>query len=213
MRAFVRLLVLVALLPSVAFAQRRDQRREQPRDPRQFQGGSPIDKGSILVGGGASITHSESESNGNETSVTSMSFSPNLLFFIAQRVAVGGQLSVNAFSQDDRSGSGWLLGPAARLYFGQRHSRILPYLGVGIAIGQNTLDTDEPTQVEFESDTWAMEGVAGLTFMISRQVGITAEGFLQRLEETNEASNSPAENELTNTTLGLRFGFAAFLFR
>lgn len=178
--------------------------------PTQAQSRGPTDRGSMLVGGTANVSRSTSEVGDSESTSTGVSLNPMLLYFVAPRVAIGGQLGLSRLSYDDGSSSSWLLGPAARLYFGGSESRTLPFIGANFSLGGASSDSDVGN-ASFESDAWSIEGVAGLTWMVSRQVGITGEAFLQRIEIENEGPTSNVEQ--TRTEMGIRFGFAAFLFR
>ena len=195
MRSVVMPLTLVVLaLPTIALAQSR----------------GPTDKGSMLVAGTANIARSTTEVGDNESTSTGVSFNPSLLFFVAPRIAIGGQLGLSRINFDGGDGSSWLLGPAARFYFARGAARTLPFVGAGISFGGSS-STNDITDTTVESDVWSLEGVAGLTWMVSRQVGITGEAFLQRSESENTGAIGTLEQ--TRTDMGVRFGFAAFLFR
>jgi opacity protein-like surface antigen len=178
--------------------------------PVAAQSRGPTDKGSILVAGSASIVRSTSEVGDVEVKTTGVSLNPSLLFFIAPKFAIGGQLGLSRVSNDDGDATSWLLGPAARLYFGEPSARTLPYVGAGVSFGGFSTDDDDSDQ-NFSSDLWGFEGVAGLTWMVSRQVGITGEAFFERA--TIESDDAVFSAEQTRTDFGIRFGFAAFLFR
>jgi hypothetical protein len=177
--------------------------------PVAAQSRGPTDKGSILVAGSASIARSTFDVGDTETTTTGITFNPSLLFFIAPKFAIGGQLGLSRVSADEGDATSWLLGPAARLYFGEPSARTLPYIGASVSFGGASTDTDSGQ--ETSSDVWGLEGVAGLTWMVSRQVGITGEAFFERA--TTESDNAVFSAEQKRTDFGIRFGFAAFLFR
>ncbi len=168
----------------------------------------PIDKGSMLVAGTAAIQRSTFEFGDNESSSTGITINPTVLFFVAPRFAIGGQLGLSRVNFDDGNSSSWLLGPAARFYFGESSSKTLPFVGASFSFGGTSTESDDVDD-ESESDTWGLEGVAGITWMVSRQVGITGEAFLGRTEFENDGFDV----EQSRTDLGIRFGIAAFLFR
>jgi hypothetical protein len=167
----------------------------------------PNERGSMILAGSANV--SRSESDGNES--TSISVQPNILYFVANRLAIGGQLGFGSANHENGETSSWTVGPAARLYFGASTSKTLPYLGIAFLIGSASSSTDDPIPVESEASVWGVEGIAGLTFMISRQVGIAGELFFNRNENEFE---TPANTERTikMTSYGLRFGITAFVF-
>jgi hypothetical protein len=178
--------------------------------PAAAQSRGPTDKGSILAAGTASFVRSSFEIDDNDETITGITVNPTLLFFVAPRVAVGGQLGISRVSSDNGSGTSWLLGPAARLYFGEASSRTLPYVGLGVSFGGSSSDSDD-SNLESSSDIWGLEGIAGLTWMVTRQVGITGEAFFQRTSYENDGPFAASEQKRTD--IGIRFGFAAFLFR
>jgi len=178
--------------------------------PAAAQSRGPTDKGSILVAGSASIARSTSEVGDIEVKTTGVSLNPSLLFFIAPKFAIGGRLGLSRVSNDDGDATSWLLGPAARLYFGEPSARTLPYLGASVSFGGFSSD-DNASNQSVSSDVWGIEGIAGLTWMVSRQVGITGEAFFERA--TIESDNAVFSAEQKRTDFGIRFGFAAFLFR
>lgn len=178
--------------------------------PAAAQTRGPTDKGSILVAGSASIARSTTEVGDVEVKTTGITLNPSLLFFIAPKFAIGGQLGLSRVSNDDGDATSWLLGPAARLYFGEPSARTLPYIGASVSFGGFSADDDDTNQ-SVSSDVWGFEGIAGLTWMVSRQVGITGEAFFERA--TLESDNAVFSAEQTRTDFGIRFGFAAFLFR
>jgi hypothetical protein len=195
MRALVSAFaVLLTAMPSIAAA----------------QSGGPVDRGSWLVGGSGRFSRQTIEVGSGEATSTTFEISPNLLYFIANRVAIGGQLSVGTTDTENGSGSSWLIGPAARVYLAPSSSRTLPYLGLSIATGRTSFEADD-SDAEGEGSSWGVEATAGITWMMSRQVGLVLEGFYDRRETTTEFGD--AETESTVTGFGLRFGFAAFLFR
>lgn len=164
----------------------------------------PTDKGSILVSGAASISRSEVDVSDVETEVTRFSLNPNLLFFVIPQLAVGGEFSYSRSSVDDNDSSAWSLGPAARLFFSDVRSTALPYVGAGFAFGSADNGSNN------DSGLFAVSGVAGVAWMVSRQVGITSEVFLQR--STIDIPQGSTEIKQKQLDYGLRFGFAAFVF-
>jgi hypothetical protein len=190
MRRFVPLLVLVLATPAAA----------------QTAGG-PTDRGSWVLGGTASLSRSENDGR----SATGISLAPSVLRFIANRIAVGGEFGLSYTDTDAGSSRSWRVGPAARFYFGESSAKVLKYVGAAVLFGGSNTSLDEPLSSEADASQWSVEGVAGLTFMLSRQVGISGEFFGQRSESTISSSiGSDAESKLTS--YGVRFGLAAFIF-
>lgn len=166
----------------------------------------PTDRGSMLIAGSGSVSHT----SGDGSSATNLSIQPSIHYFVANRIALGGELGYSYTDFENGSANSWRVGPAARLYFGSPTSEILPYLGTAVLFGSGTAKTETPVSNETNASLWGIQGIAGLTFMISPNVGISGEAFLQREESTFETSAAKVTNTLTQ--YGLRFGVAAFVF-
>ena len=97
----------------------------------------PTDRGSKLVGGSASVSHSD---EGNGQTATSYQVTPYVLFFVMPRLALGGQAGINyaTFESGTSIGGGhsfgWLLGPAMRWHFPTSSIKLLPFVGVNLAL-------------------------------------------------------------------------------
>lgn len=166
---------------------------------------SPIAKGSRLISGTASITSTSSD--GGSGSLTSVSFNPNVLWFVRDRVAVGGELGLGYQDGDGFSGTSWLIGPAARFFFAEPAAKLLPFVGVSVGFGRMH---SESGTFEFTGTQRALELVGGATQMLARNVGLTGELFVQRTNFEVETGTTMSDN--TTTMFGLRFGVSAFLF-
>ena len=203
MRQTLPLLALVAVVATPVLAQRSAV-------PPQ------IDRGSFLLAGGASFSHTRTEveriqgSGGPTTQrFTSLSVSPSLLFFVAPRFAIGGQLGLGYGDSESGSSTTLGIGPAARLYFAGTGARALPYIGLSVLAERVSFDDDD-SDASSDASQWGPEGVAGINWMLSRQVGITGEAFLGRRAASFEQSEGAGIDQ-TTTSFGLRFGLAAFL--
>ena len=200
MRARLFAILPLLLAPAAAAAA---QDVSQPR--------GPIDRGSWLVSGGASFIREERDDEaGDSRSSTSFSIFPNALYFVVPRLAVGGQVGYGRFSADETTSSSWSIGPAVRYYFGDPRGRVLPYLGASVMRDAVTYSDDE-AGIDADGTSWTYDGLAGLTFMLTRHVGISAEGFVTRAEPDGDGGGvfSPGKA----TAVGIRFGVAAFVIR
>jgi hypothetical protein len=195
MRALCLTFLACALVPASLAAQR-----------------GPTDRGSILVGGSASLGKSETEVEGQaETSTTFFRVQPEAHFFFADRVGIGGRLSFGHSSGDNVRSSSWGIGPSVR-YFLSRNSRgALPFIGGSVNFETGDTEFDGTTTPESEFESKGYEGVIGVTWMLSRQVGLTGEAFARQDEITTKIDGAP-DHKATDTNLGVRFGFAAFIF-
>ena len=166
----------------------------------------PTDRGSLIIDGSASVSRSETEGQ----SSTNISVQPGLLRFISSGLAIGGRLGLGYSDHETGSSSSWRVGPSARLYFGSS-PKTLKYIGASVLFGSASASSDGPASSESDASIWGVEGVAGLTYMVSRQVGISGEVFAARQENTFELVASPKVTT-TSTDYGIRFGLAVFVF-
>jgi hypothetical protein len=167
---------------------------------------NPTDRGSMLVGGTASFVRTEGDAG---VGFTNLSIVPNVQFFFAPRFAVGGELGVMHSSSSGFSSTGWLVGPAAHLFFGSGVSKTLPFLSA--AVLWNTSHADIGNGESISTSGLAFEGSIGITEMLSRQVGITGEAFGRHLSNTFRQPAAP-DNTSSANQFGVRFGITAFLF-
>lgn len=173
------------------------------------QANGPTSKGNALVGGAASVsrsTHSV-EGDDDDNSATLVALSPHVLYFVAPRVALGGTLGYARASGGGSSSSSTFVGPEARVFFADPAAKAQPFIGA--TIGREWSNFDTPIGDE-DTESTRYGGSVGVIFMATRQVGISSELYIQRSSSDGLTSTSP---DVTNTTFGLRFGFAAFLMR
>ncbi|MDF1505053.1 hypothetical protein [Roseisolibacter sp. H3M3-2] len=175
-----------------------------------------IDRGSLLVSGGASFQRQRTRIEvdgvqGSSTSTTtSLSLAPAVLFFVRPGLALGGDVQLGYSDFGGGSATSFAVGPAARYYFGRGAARTLPYLGASARVGRFTIEQDEgPATGEREGSLWGVEATAGLTWLVSRQVGVFGEAHLGRTVQSVDQGANDTDN--TATGFGLRFGVSAFL--
>jgi hypothetical protein len=166
----------------------------------------PISKGSMLVDGSAGFSHNSS--SGSQSSTT-ISVSPEVLYFVATRLAVGGQLGLSYSKASNSSIRSWSLGPAARYYFAQPEARTLPFVGVAAAYGSSSFSPASGT--DSDQISTMLEGVGGITRMLARHVGISGELFAAWRNNEVKSGAGPS-SDFTQTTFGLRFSISAFVF-
>jgi hypothetical protein len=173
----------------------------------------PTERGSILVGGSANVGKEEREVNDTETSTTAFSFAPEALFFFSNQLAIGGRVTFGHSSGDNSRSSSWGIGPAFKYFLSKNSTGALPFVGASVSFQTGDarftgVGTVPDQEFEFESE--AYEGVAGILWMLSRQVGLTGEAYARRAE-VKDTPAAGAVIESTTTNLGVRFGFSAFI--
>jgi hypothetical protein len=173
------------------------------------QSSGPTSKGNALVGGTASFSRTTQDvgDDDDDESATSVQFSPDILYFVAPRFAIGGVLAWGRTSGGGSSSSSTTLGPEVRVFFADPASRTQPYLGATVARVWSRYDTPFG---EGSPNATSVGATAGVIWMVSRQVGISSEAFYLRTSQDNIPANAP---DISVSGFGLRFGFAAFLMR
>ncbi|HJQ20499.1 MAG TPA: hypothetical protein VJ867_09145 [Gemmatimonadaceae bacterium] len=168
-----------------------------------------IDRGSMLVGGSASLSRTTIE----DFSETIISVAPELLYFVRPGAALGGAVGVS-YSQMQGGGSdwGWRVGPAVRWFFAQPDSvrKALPFVGANVGLAGNRTDLGGGDNIT--GTGWTAEGSAGITWMVSRQVGLTGTLYLDHVSSKASSTLFPTSETTSATNYGLRFGFDAFVF-
>lgn len=149
-------------------------------------------KGSILIGGDAGF---QAMSQG-EYNATNITLSPLAGFFVTDRVAVGGQVTMQFFG-GDAEGSIIGLGPAVRYYFnGDGSAR---FFGQG---NFNWLNFDPGGDFDSDSGIGFGAGV-GLDYFFNEHVALEAILGYNNFKFSDE-------DDATNT-FGLSIGVAAFI--
>jgi hypothetical protein len=162
------------------------------------------EKGSVLASGSASIDRTSRDSPAGDTSSTGFFVNPRALYFLAPRLGVGGEFALGRLRSDGLSSTTLGVGPAFRYYLAQPGRKQLPYVGGSVRLTRNSFTS--PTGTDQSLTTRDYEGVAGLDFMVSRQVGIAAEAFVSRTEGGGSLFGNA-------TAFGVRFGLDVFFLR
>ena len=186
---------------------------------------SPIQRGSIQVGGTASLTRSRDI--GNDYGWVTLDLMPRAGFFVVRGLAVNMNLRHRRIYYDDQAVVRdqrfveWGMGPGLTYYVGTRYRRVFPFVSARtlysrtrnesdiFARPQDTEPAEENRIARTTTGTWLTSG--GVLYMVARHVGITGEAFYQRTRTTvrseplPEASNSAEQ-------FGLQWGVTAFVF-
>lgn len=179
-RALLPALVLAAALPARAAAQ-----------------AYPTDRGSFIVGGVAGLVHSrvsqELVGGEQEYSSTQLSVAPEVEYFVAPGLAVGGRFQVLGVWSEDTSQGLFGIGPQLSYYFGRDARSIYPYVSGGVSYFND---------IDFDARATGADAAAGLVFMLSRGVGLNTALFYDvRVAEQTRVAN-----------MGVSVGVSAFVF-
>ncbi len=167
MRTLPLLLAVSLWLPVVAFGQ-----------------ASPIDKGSLIVGGNANLSAPSNGFNGDRS--FNLTVSPSVQYFVAPGLALGGGVTLGVLGKRFAGG----IGPKVSYFFKGKEERALyPFVSASASYFR-----------AFGSDSGVADVSGGAVLMIAKNVGLTGEAFYTQ-DLSDEANN-----------LGLRFGITAFVF-
>ena len=191
------------------------------RAPRE----SPVGRGSIQVGGTASLTHARDL--GTDFEWTTLDVMPRAGYFVARGLAVNLNLRHRRIWNEDRATvrdetfSEWAAGPGLTYFVTTRFPRVFPFVAGRTMFSRavNTADiysspqSPDPAIDDREAKTRSriLQVSAGLMYMIGSHVGITGESFYQRTRVTL-APDTPDESSNSAELFGVQWGFAIFIF-
>lgn len=167
----------------------------------------PTAMGSKIVSGSARLARVSFDDGTSKSSSTLVSVTPSALWFVRDRVALGGTTGLTYSSFEAASAWGWLLGPAARVFLTTTSERVLPFVGAAFSMGRTYVDFDGSSS---ESSSYGFEVMAGAIRMLTRNVGVTSEVYMSRMISGSQ-SRWPSR-DITATDMGLRFGVSAFVY-
>jgi len=161
-----------------------------------------LDRGSIQIGGTASLTSRGDDDNDDR--ITTLSLNPHLHYFVVERFAIGADF-IFGYSEFRTDISQWSLGigPSVTYYFGAPASRVHPYLSARAAYAVVNIETP---LTDTDGNQRSASAAAGLLTMLSNSVGVTTELFYQLVRTDIGTVDSDGN------TFGLAVGIAAFVF-
>jgi hypothetical protein len=166
------------------------------------------EKGNYLIGGSASFQASK---NG-DTNSKSLSLSPNISYFLANRFAVGIitplSISDNTAPSSSLSSKSYSIGPTVRYYFPiSEQWAIFPQLDYTYQWTELRIDQFNLGPGDLKSTATVFRINMGITYFITRNVGLESILYYQ-----NTNADPSAGGSLTSgTAYGLRFGLQIYL--
>ena len=156
----------------------------------------PVDQGSVIIGGSAAFTSSKYEDASSR--ITYVRFSPSLLYFVANSIAIGATASIESTSAGNQDYSEFSIGPKFAYFAKTKSESLFPFLG-----GSFTF-----TGGEDYSSTLIHVGGGLNTFLVSH-VAVTGEMFFesQHIDPDNEWYDS-----YSISTFGVLFGLSVFIY-
>ena len=142
---------------------------------------------------------------------SSVSLSPQCLYFLAPRLALGGTVNLGYARTASSYSAVYGIGPAIQYYLAGPTAKTLPFVG---ASWTPVFDREHVDATSFAPafDGRALnsryEATAGVTQLLVDHVGLSATGYLARVTDSYGASQPGAGW----TVFGIRFGITAFLY-
>jgi len=166
-----------------------------------------LDKGSVAIGGTASYSVAGGEVQGSNKKSTA-SLTPYAYWFTSQNVAFGGELYLENSSRDQGESSTTLgIGPSALFTFADSSFTWYPFFQTTALLAWISQTSPYTTTATTVSGTgFGLELAGGGTYMIGRQVGITALLYYQVQWFTVDSESQRGDQ------YGLRLGLTGFLF-
>jgi len=166
---------------------------------------TPIDKGSINVGGLLSIQSSGGDiyAGGDGDRQTMTLFIPSARYFITPNIAVGGDIMYLRSSQGDVSATQVGIGPAAAYFFKVQNEKFYPYVGLGLLYYNYSIDVGE---WDTSASGFDFRFGGGVAYMLGKNLAVVAELNYHIQSLKPEDGDSESGNIFAFTV-----GFAAFL--
>jgi hypothetical protein len=167
---------------------------------------SPIDKGSMTIGGTAYFNSQSGEryENFQGDGYTEIGIMPEFGYFIAPGIKIGASLAFVSASQGDESATLFGIGPNVTYYFNLNKERtevkgaVYPYIG-GFFSYATTSNGVDLTETSFG-------GRGGINLMLSQAVAVDF-----GLQFSSESLDPDGFDSISGTTLSLLAGIQAFI--
>jgi hypothetical protein len=186
---------------------------------------SPVQRGSIQLGGTAAFTRTRDI--GNDNGWVTLELQPRVGYFVVKGLAVSANLRYRVIWNDDQATvrdqrfTDWGVGPGLTYFFTTKSPRVFPFIS-GRTLFVRSFHTadlysapgDETPSVpdnETRTRTRNWQVSAGIMYMVVKHVGITGEVFYQRSKVT-VGVDRPEESSNEAELYGLQWGIAAFVF-
>ena len=166
---------------------------------------SPLDRGVWLIAGTGRIYHDRDIEDDSRRFV--LDLNPQLGYFILPHVAVNANLGFAYSSTEGGFSRSFAVGPGLSYYAGGPRSRVLPFVRARtLFVWGRAGPHDEPSSVSHFRQ-WVAGG--GISWLVSRNVGLTAEAFYQ-WSVLNQLAREGGDD--TSEIYGLMLGVTVFAY-
>lgn len=211
----MRLPTRFCLIASISFAAAANAQRAEPE--------SPIQKGSIQVGGTAQFVHEEAS---DLPGFNTLEVLPHVGYFITRGLAINANMYFRKEWRGDESThtdggfSDWGIGPGLTYYASTKSRRVFPFVSArtllvrGKSYGTQWIissagDTTYQESVTRITTTAWLASVGGL-FMLSSHVGVSGELFYQHNNDAYRFQSGASDR--AGRRYGMQWGVTALIF-
>ena len=181
---------------------------------------SPIQKGSIQIGGTADVSHTEPDGGG--AALTIVEAFPRFGYFVVKGLALSANGRFRRASSEaqatvkDQSSTELGIGPGVSYYVATPVARLFPFVSARVLYNRTSTHAElvpSGTKIESRINTVVWLGSAGALFMLGKHVGLTTEAFYQRNKNKIRSGGGGApEVSSDSNTYGIQWGIIAFLY-
>jgi len=147
----VNVLLIVFLICDTAISQKAEEKS------------TPLDKGTIQVGGGIMISSTATEDQ--DDAANRISIMPQGYYFVINHLAVGGHIQLSRYSRGDYSSFTFGIGPAAKYYF--KAGKFFPFVGGGLSYNRTSWESSDDAQSDIN-----MSVFGGMDFFLAENVAV-----------------------------------------
>ena len=147
----VHVLLVLFLLCATAFSQKAEEKT------------TPLDKGTIQVGGG--IVMSSTATEDQDDIASQIMIMPQGYYFIIDHLAVGGHIQLSRYSRGNSASTTFGIGPAAKYYF--KAGKFYPFVGGGLSYNRTSWKNDDDASSDID-----MSVFGGMDFFLAENVAV-----------------------------------------
>lgn len=163
-----------------------------------------VDQGVLTLNGSLGFSSQIFSQTGfTNSTLTTISLSPQISYFVISNLAIGGTVNFVSQSQSGSSLTQVGVGPTIAYYFGDQSVTVYPF--VQGSFFYNSLSSGSGNSSSTASGV-GFEADAGITSMLAKNIGLTLAAFFQY------SSYSQNNARFNISTFGVKVGITGFLF-
>jgi len=178
-----------------------------------FAADSPIDKGSMMVGGSLYYMNQGGDAYeiGGEAQSTFM-LEPSFGYFIAPSIMIGANIEMMSYSVGDHKDNDFYFGPMVGYFFNVGQTRteakggMYPYVIGFFMMGSSKTENGET----YKENLTAFGGKAGINYMLTNSVALDIK--IQFSSDSWKQKEPEEFDAISGTTMMIGAGISAFVF-